>query len=480
MPATFSIPRTNDLERAMTAVMIGVDPHKGSHTAVVISPAEEPLGEIRVRASAAQAGKLAEWAAAWPERTWAVEGAAGLGRLLAQQLVAAGERVLDVQPKLASRVRLLQAGDTNKNDPNDALSVAIAALRSRTCREVAAEDHPAVLKVWSKRHRDLARLRNQVACRLHAVLCDLVPGGISKEISAAQAARILGQATPSGAVEVARAELAAEFLEDMRRLDAQLRGTRKKLAAAVKVSGTTLTEVFGVGPVIAGTIIGDIADVFRFPGRDHFASYNGTAPVEVSSGNRKVHRLSLRGNRRINHAIHMAAITQLRHKHSEGRAYYEKKLAEGKRTKRRSGPSSARSATPSSPASRPTPARPQRPGPRAREGTRGTTLHPARPADTPNALFGQATPGPGTSLRPGTPAGTPSKPVSKKTRLPLDTNSKEDSLCAVPGARDGAAVVGTDPGVLLGWWHSPDKRRCCWLYRHGGGNSRLLRPESRR
>ena len=330
MPATFSIPRTNDLERAMTAVMIGVDPHKGSHTAVVISPAEEPLGEIRVRASAAQAGKLAEWAAAWPERTWAVEGAAGLGRLLAQQLVAAGERVLDVQPKLASRVRLLQAGDTNKNDPNDALSVAVAALRSRTCREVAAEDHPAVLKVWSKRHRDLARLRNQVACRLHAVLCNLVPGGISKEISAAQAARILGQATPSGAVEVARAELAAEFLEDMRRLDAQLRGTRKKLAAAVKVSGTTLTEVFGVGPVIAGTIIGDIADVSRFPGRDHFASYNGTAPVEVSSGNRKIHRLSLRGNRRINHAIHMAAITQLRHKHSEGRAYYEKKLAEGK------------------------------------------------------------------------------------------------------------------------------------------------------
>ena len=330
MPATFSIPRTNDLECAMTAVMIGVDPHKGSHTAVVISPAEEPLGEIRVRASAAQAEKLAEWAAAWPERTWAVEGAAGLGRLLAQQLVAAGERVLDVQPKLASRVRLLQAGDTNKNDPNDALSVAIAALRSRTCRQVAAEDHPAVLKVWAERHRDLARLRNQVACRLHAVLCDLVPGGTSKQISAAQAARILGQITPSGAVELARAELAAEFPGDMRHLDAQLRGTRKKLAAAVRSSGTTLTEVFGVGPVIAGTIIGDVADVSRFPGRDHFASCNGTAPVEVSSGNRKIHRLSLRGNRRINHAIHMAAITQIRHKHSDGRAYYEKKLAEGK------------------------------------------------------------------------------------------------------------------------------------------------------
>src|SRR5450755_1355583 len=226
------------LEHAMTAVMIGIDPHKGSHTAVAIGAAEEPLGDLRVRASAAQAGTLVTWAASWPERTWAVEGAGGLGHLLAQQLVAAGEQVLDVAPKLAARVRLLQAGDTNKNDPNDALSVAVAALRSRTMRQVTAEDYRAVLKVWSKRHRDLSRLRNQVACRLHAVLCDLVPGGHPKEITAAHAARILEQAAPSGPVAVARAELAAEFLEDMRRLDAQLRDTRKKLAAAVKASGT--------------------------------------------------------------------------------------------------------------------------------------------------------------------------------------------------------------------------------------------------
>src|SRR5262250_2032263 len=179
MPATFSIPRTNNLERAMTAVMIGVDPHKATHTAVVIGPAEEPLGELRVRASAGQAEELVAWAADWPERTWAVEGAAGLGRLLAQQLVAAGERVLDVQPKLASRVRLLQAGDTNKNDPNDARSVGIAALRSPSCLPVRPDDHATVLKIWAKRHRDLSRGRNQVPCRLHAALCELVPGGLS-------------------------------------------------------------------------------------------------------------------------------------------------------------------------------------------------------------------------------------------------------------------------------------------------------------
>jgi transposase len=136
---------------------------------VAIGAGEEPLGELRVRACPSQAGKLLVWAAAWPERTWAVEGAAGLGHLLAQQLVAAGEQVLDVPPKLAARVRLLEAGDTNKNDPNDARSVAVAALRSKAPRPVVAEDHAVVLKVWAKRHRDLARARNQAACRLHAV-----------------------------------------------------------------------------------------------------------------------------------------------------------------------------------------------------------------------------------------------------------------------------------------------------------------------
>jgi transposase len=317
----------------MAAVMIGVDPHKASHTAVTISAAEEPLGELRVRACAAQAERLLAWAAAWPRRTWAVEGAGGLGHLLAQQLLAAGERVLDVPPKLGARVRLLATGDVNKNDPNDARSVAIAALRSPGVREVRADDHAAVLKIWSKRYRDLGRTRTQVVCRLHAVLCDLVPGGVSRPIYAAHAARILQQITPPDAVAAARCELAAAFLDDLRHIDAQIRETRKKLATAVQATGTSLTGLFGVGPVIAAAVIGDVRDVSRFPGRNHFAAYDGTAPIEVSSGPRKIYRLSRRGNRRLNHAIHMAAVTQIRHQHSDGRAYYDKKLAEGKTPK---------------------------------------------------------------------------------------------------------------------------------------------------
>ena len=379
----------------MAAVMIGVDPHKTSHTAVVISAAEEPLGELRVRACTAQAERLLAWAAAWPERTWAVEGAGGTGHLLAQQLLAAGERVLDVQPKLGARVRLLAAGDVNKTDPNDARSVAVAALRSPGVREVRPDDHAAVLKIWSKRYRDLGRTRTQVVCRLHAVLCELVPGGLSRPIYASCAARILGQITPPDAVAAARWELAAAFLEDLRRIDAQLRETRKTLATAVQAAGTCLTGLFGVGPVIAAAVIGDVRDVSRFGGRDHFAAYNGTAPIEVSSGPRKIYRLSRRGNRRLNHAIHMAAITQIHHRHSDGRAYYDKKLAEGKTGKEalrslKRQVSNAIFACLQADARR---AAVRAKGPGGQQGNDSASsaagLHPR------HRLFGQATPGPG-------------------------------------------------------------------------------------
>ena len=268
----------------MAVVMIGVDPREATHTAVAAGADEAVLGQLRIRASAVQAGRLLGWAAAWPQRTWAVEGAGGLGHLLAQQLLAAGERVLDVPPKLGARVRLLAAGDVNKNDPNDARSVAVAALRSAGVREARADDHAAVLKVWSKRYRNLGRTRTQAACRLHAVLCGLIPGGVPKAITTARAGRVLKALRPASAVETARCELAADLVDDLRRIDARMRETRKKLAAAVAAAGTSLTGLSGVGPVIAAAVIGDIRDVSRFPGRDHFAAYNGTAPIEVSSG----------------------------------------------------------------------------------------------------------------------------------------------------------------------------------------------------
>lgn len=311
-------------------VMIGVDPHKGSHTAVAVDETEQSLGEMKVRSGPAQLERLLAWAAGFPERTWAVENATGLGYLLAQQLVAAGERVLDVQPKLAARVRLLGTEAVNKNDPADARSVALAALRSTNPKAVRAEDHAAVAKLWSKRQRDLGRARNRVACRLHSLLCDLVAGGVPDDLTATKAAKLLDSVDPDGAVAAARVELAAELLADLRRIDVQIKESKRRLTAVVAASKTSTTKVFGVGPVVAATAIGTAGDVTRFPDRDHFAAFNGSAPIEVSSGGRKVYRLSRRGNRHLNHALHMAAMTQIRFSHTEGRAYYDRKIAEGK------------------------------------------------------------------------------------------------------------------------------------------------------
>jgi transposase len=138
-----------------------------------------------------------------------------------------------VQPELGARVRLLAAGEVDKNDPGDARPVAIAALRSAGVRQVRPDDHAAVLKIWSTRYRDLGRTRTQVVCRLHAVLGELIPGGVPKAITAARAARILRAIRPGGAVPMARCELAAAFLDDLRRIDARIRETRNKLAITV-------------------------------------------------------------------------------------------------------------------------------------------------------------------------------------------------------------------------------------------------------
>jgi transposase len=299
--------------------------------------------------------------------------------------------------------------------------VAVAALRSPGVREAVPDDHAAVLKVWSKRYRDLGRTSTQVVCRLHAVLCELVPGGVAKAITAAAAARLLGSITPAGAVDAARCELAAAFIEDLRRIDAQLRQTRKTLTTAVQATGTSLSGLFGVGPVIAAAVIGDVKHVSRFPSRDHFAAYNGTAPIEVSSGGRKVYRLSRRGNRRLNHAIHMAAVTQVRHRHSKGRAYYDKKIAEGK-TPKEALRSLKRQVSNTIYArlqadARRTAACAGGPGgqPGNGSGSSAAGLHPA------DRLFGQATPGPDhhTTTTAGSPAPGPASARGRAGHSPI-------------------------------------------------------------
>src|SRR6266576_3786725 len=150
------------------AVMIGVDPHKGSHTAVAIDGDERELAAVQVRSSRRQLEELLGWAASFEERTWAVESAGGVGYLLAQQLVAAGEQVLDVPATLAARVRVLGSGRSNKTDANDGYSIAVAARHAPKLHQVASADHAAVLRLLAKRNKELGSTRT--ACRLHALL----------------------------------------------------------------------------------------------------------------------------------------------------------------------------------------------------------------------------------------------------------------------------------------------------------------------
>lgn len=311
-------------------VMIGIDPHKASHTAIAISERKDELGSLKIRATRNQVDQLRCWAADFPVRTWAVEGAEGIGFLLAQQLVAAGESVVDVPATLAARTRVLGSKKSNKNDPNDALSVAITALRNRDLRKVDAVGSSEVLRLLAKRNTDIGDQRSRLVCRLHSLLVELAPGGFGKEIYASQVDTFLATVNPSTPAEKVRFELAVEILDDVRRLDEQLKASHRKIRETVKASGTTLTDLFGVGPILAAAMIGYTGDIRRFANRDHYAAYTGTAPVEFSSGGRTVHRLSQRGNRKLNHAIHMAAICQLRQPHSEGRAYFERKVKEGK------------------------------------------------------------------------------------------------------------------------------------------------------
>jgi transposase len=309
-------------------VMIGVDPHKGSHTAVALDGDESELARLRVKANVKQCDQLLAWAEPFGPRVWAIESAGGVGYLLAQQLVAAGEDVFDVPATLSARARLLDSRRSDKNDPNDARAAGIAALRSPGLTVVTPANHTEVLRLLGKRNRDLASARTRSVCRLHALVTDLVPGGIAKTVHTGRTAGLLAGLQATTPVQQQRLELAVELLADIERIDTQLRESKARIATAVTASGTGLTDIFGIGPIAACILIGGTGDIGRFASRHHFAAYNGTAPREVSSGGRNRHRLSRRGNRQLNYAIHIAAISQIRFAHTEGRKFYERKVAE--------------------------------------------------------------------------------------------------------------------------------------------------------
>ncbi len=314
----------------MEQVIIGVDPHKLSATIEVVDHDEVLLGSGRFTTDQAGYKAMRTYVKVWPDRVWAVEGANGIGRPLAQRLLESGERVVDVPAKLAARVRLFDSGHNRKTDAHDAHSIAMVAVRTKGLRVLRVDGELEAMRMLTDRREALTRRRVQTVDRLQALLAELLPGQAKRDITTGQAKRMLASVRPRDIAGKTRRRIAAEELAELIAVEAKIKKATAELKAMVLARGSQLMDIHGVGPVVAARILADVGDVARFADRNRFASWTGTAPLDASSGEQNRHRLSRAGNRRVNHMIHIAAVTQLR-LDTEGRAYYRRKRSEGKK-----------------------------------------------------------------------------------------------------------------------------------------------------
>ncbi|MCA0307248.1 MAG: IS110 family transposase [Actinobacteria bacterium] len=313
----------------MEHVVIGMDPHKRSVTIEVITGTEQVLAKHRFDTTAEGFKDLLRYARQWPDRLWAVEGCNGIGRHVASRLVIAGETVVDVPPKLSARLRMFDTRQGRKTDPDDAHAIALVALRMNGLRPVVNDEQQALLRILADRRRALGEDHTRMVSQLHQLLLELIPGGAKKDLSAAQARVLLSTVRPRDVVGKTRKRVALELVGDLEKTYQRSKALDKELKQAVADTGSTLMELHGIGPSSAARLLIEVGDIARFPDRNHFASWNGTAPLDASSGDQTRHRLSRAGNRQINRALHVMAVVQLRNP-TEGRTYYDRRKAAGK------------------------------------------------------------------------------------------------------------------------------------------------------
>jgi transposase len=265
-------------------VIIGMDPHKRSATIEVIDDRGGVL--VRARFGTDQVG-YKEMLAAGREfagRVWAVEGCNGIGKHIAHRLVHDGETVLDVPPKLSAQVRVFATGNGRKTDPVDAHSVAMVALRTPSLNRVEVDDDLVVLGMLADRRDELGRARTQTVNRLHRLLLELFPGGAKQFLSAQQARALIATIKPRDLPGKTRRRLAVELIGELEAIDRKIKTIKKELTALITARGSTLLELNGIGPSCAARLLADVGDIHRFADRDRFASWNGTAPLDASSG----------------------------------------------------------------------------------------------------------------------------------------------------------------------------------------------------
>jgi transposase len=310
-------------------VVIGMDPHKRSATIEAMADDETVLGKGRYGTDQTAFEAMLAACQQWPDRVWAVEGCEGIGKHIVLRLLDRGEQVVDVPAKLSARMRVYATGQGRKTDDTDAHSIALVGVRMGGLRQVVNDQVLEVLRLLVDRRRRIGEDHTRTVCQLHVLLLELIPGGAKRDLSAAQARKLLATVRPKDVAGKTRKRVALEMVVDLERLYARKKAANKELVDLVKQTRTGLLDLHGIGPSGAARLLVEVGDVTRFPTKGHFASWTGTAPIDASSGDNVRHRLSRGGNRQINRALHMMAVVQLRNP-TEGRAYYDRKVATGK------------------------------------------------------------------------------------------------------------------------------------------------------
>jgi transposase len=307
-------------------VIVGIDAHKHSHTAVAVDGTGRKLAERTVSASRAGHLELLRWARRWRLRRWAVEDCRHLTHRLEADLLAAAEEVVRVHPKLMADARRA-AREPGKSDPLDALSVARAALREPDLPVARLDGIERELRLLVDHREDLVVDRTGHQERLRWFLVEL---GIDEPPLRTLDRRIVLDRLEGDLAD--RSEPVARFARDLlariRELTAAINGLEREIEVLVRDVAPSLLALAGCGPLTAAKLVGQTGGIERFRSRAAFARHNGTAPVPVWSGNDVRHRLNRGGDRQLNVALHRIAVTQLQ-REGPGRAYVAKRMAVG-------------------------------------------------------------------------------------------------------------------------------------------------------
>jgi transposase len=307
-------------------VLVGIDAHKRTHTAVAVDEQGKQVGIKTVAATSAGHLELVRWARGLGEHRFAVEDCRHISRRLERDLLGAGESLTRVPPKLMAKMRR-SARERGKSDPIDALSVARAAQREDDLPTARLDGDERKVRLLCDHREDLVNERTRCQNRLRWHLHELDPG---VELTAGSLDRyvVLDRigalcASHSGTV----AEIAAELVDKIRALTVRVNDLEREIASLVAAKAPALLKLQGCGPLSAAKIIGETAGIDRFGDRARFARFNGTAPIPVWSSNTERFRLNRGGNRQVNAALHRIAVTQLRG--GLGKEYVDCRIAMG-------------------------------------------------------------------------------------------------------------------------------------------------------